>query len=39
MLVISNLLFLKQIEKAPAHTGAFLFEGKKPGVTPLSGGI
>jgi len=27
MLVSSNLLFLKQIEKAPALTGAFLFAG------------
>jgi hypothetical protein len=29
MLVTSNLLFLKQIEKAPALTGAFSFGGDK----------
>jgi hypothetical protein len=34
MLVISNLLFLKQIEKAPAQTGAFSFGAPKSTTTP-----
>jgi hypothetical protein len=34
MLVTSNLLFLKQIEKAPALTGAFSIAGKKRHTTP-----
>jgi hypothetical protein len=31
MLVTSNLLFLKQMEKAPAQTGAFAFGGPMEG--------
>jgi len=39
MLVISNLLFLKQIEKAPELTGAFLILEVQGSATHLFGRI
>jgi hypothetical protein len=40
VLVISNLLFLKQMEKkAQALAGAFSFGGDRSNVTPLLGRI
>jgi hypothetical protein len=37
MLVSSNLLFLKQIEKSPGIHGVFSFEATKEATTPYPG--